>query len=251
MLLAELKWPEVDALSRDVPVILPIAAHEQHGHHLPLHTDSLLLGEVVRRLESSMGDRLLFAPLQWLGNSHHHLGFPGTLSSEPRAYLDLLLSEAECLLQHGFRRLVFLNGHGGNQVPGAQAVFELRQQHRRQKDLLLLSTTYWEHGSLKEERLGFSQSRMGHACEWETSMMLVVRPDLVGAYREQESVSQQEPTAPAARGWTMGDRSERGHIGDPAAATPEKGERLLETFTQGLGPFFERLGLAAGDPPSP
>ena len=90
MKLTDLKWPDVEALSKDTPVVIPIAAHEQHGQHMPLFTDSLLLGEIVRRAEEQLSDDALFAPLMWLGNSHHHMDFPGTLSAEPRVYLDLL-----------------------------------------------------------------------------------------------------------------------------------------------------------------
>src|SRR5678816_3273008 len=88
--LIELSWPAVAALSKDTPVVFPIAALEQHGHHLPVFTDSLLLGEIVRRTKESVGDKVLFAPLQWLGNSDHHLDFAGTLSAPPRTYLCLL-----------------------------------------------------------------------------------------------------------------------------------------------------------------
>src|SRR5947208_106630 len=141
---ADLTWPDVAGLSRDMPVVIPVAALEQHGRHMPVFTDSLLLGEVVRRVKQTpVAERCLFAPLQWLGNSHHHLDFPGTLSAAPRAYLDLLKDLAGCFLAHGFTRLVFVNGHGGNIVPAQQALFELRQEHRTRRDLLLLALTYW------------------------------------------------------------------------------------------------------------
>src|SRR5215210_4808174 len=117
VLMQEMKWPEVAALSPDTPVVIPIAACEQHGRHLPVFTDSLLLGEVVRRAAERRGDRVLFAPLLWLGNSDHHIDFPGTLSAAPRTYLDLLGDLLENVLTHGFRRVLLLNGHGGNIVP--------------------------------------------------------------------------------------------------------------------------------------
>src|SRR5437667_5881992 len=98
MQLSDLKWPDIAALSRDVPVVVPIAALEQHGRHMPLFTDSLLLGEVVRRVKEPLGSRVLFTPLMWLGNSHHHLDFPGTLSASPRVYLDMLIDLAENLI---------------------------------------------------------------------------------------------------------------------------------------------------------
>ncbi|MDA1232847.1 MAG: creatininase family protein, partial [Planctomycetota bacterium] len=72
MLLSELTWPDVAGLSKDTPILIPIAALEQHGHHLPVYTDSMLLGEIVRRVESSLHDQVLVTPLMWLGNSHHH-----------------------------------------------------------------------------------------------------------------------------------------------------------------------------------
>src|SRR5580700_3992058 len=104
MNLSDLTWPEVEALPRHLPVVIPVAALEQHGRHLPVFTDSLLLGELVRRVGEAMQDRILFAPLMWLGNSHHHMDFPGTLSASPRVYLDMLIDLAESLITHGFRR---------------------------------------------------------------------------------------------------------------------------------------------------
>ena len=232
MKLTDLKWPDVAALSKDTPVVIPIAAHEQHGHHMPLFTDSLLLGEIVRRAEEQLGDDALFAPLTWLGNSHHHMDFPGTLSAEPRVYLDLLNGLMENFLHHDFKRLVLLNGHGGNMVPGAQAVFEVRQRHRDRTDLLLLSATYWDQANIAEARDDFAQDAMGHAGELETSMMMVIRPDLVGEHNRSE-VPKGNAFATATRGWTTKDRSEPGHIGVPAAASADKGETLFQIFTEG------------------
>ncbi len=241
MKLTEMKWPEVEALSRDTPVVFPIAAQEQHGHHMPLHTDSLLLGEIVNRVEAQMATEILVAPLQWLGNSHHHMDFPGTVSANPRLYLDLLVNEVECLLEHGFKRLVLLNGHGGNIVPGSQAVFELRQKNRKRSDLLFLSTTYWETAKPREQRDDLVQPRMGHACEWETSMMLAIRPELVGDYRSAPEQSQGTAFPKASRGWTMKDRTQLGHIGAPSAASADKGLALLECFTKGVVDFLNEV----------
>ncbi len=83
MQLREMTWPAVAAASKDTPAIVPIAAVEQHGRHLPVFTDSLLLGEVTRCAAESLGDRAIWTPLLWLGNSHHHMDFPGTLSAAP------------------------------------------------------------------------------------------------------------------------------------------------------------------------
>jgi len=240
--LIELSWPAVAALSKDTPVVFPIAALEQHGHHLPVFTDSILLGEVVRRAKGPLGQRALFAPLMWLGNSDHHLDFAGTLSAAPRTYLDLLNGLAENFVQHGFRRLVFINGHGGNDVPGRQAVFELRQHHRQRDDLLFVFATYWNLGSRPwETNRSLHQHEMGHACEWETSMVLRVSPEWVGAYQDASPVDPGEGFAPAARGWITKDRSKAGHLGWPHLASAEKGEHLFGSFAADVVDLLERV----------
>lgn len=242
MNLTDLPWPAVQGLSRDTPVLFPVAALEQHGHHLPLFTDSLLLGEIVRRTAERFADRVLFAPLLWLGNSDHHLDFPGTLSCPPRAYLDVLGGLLENFLGHGFRRLVFLNGHGGNDVPGKQTVFEVRQRHRDRSDLLLLFATYWRLGTLPDALAAtLHQPEMGHACEWETSMILRIAPQLAGDFKTLEPVPLGTGFAPASRGWVTQDRTVRGHIGAPHLATAEKGEALFGLFTAQVGALLDRV----------
>jgi creatinine amidohydrolase len=242
MFLSELTWPDVAALSKDTPVVIPIAAVEQHGHHLPVYTDSMLLTEIVSRVESAMHDQILVTPLMWLGNSDHHLDFPGTLSAPPRVYLDLLVGLLDNLIFHGFKRLFLINGHGGNDVPGKQAIFEVRQKYRQRDDLLLLFSTYWGLGN--ESILAspeFNQHEMGHACEWETSMILRIAPQLVREYRGIAVVERGNPFLPATRGWTTKDRSEPGHIGVPHLASAEKGETLLATFSDGVQQLVKRI----------
>jgi len=237
-----MSWPAVAAVSKDLPVVLPIAAVEQHGRHLPVFTDSMLLQEVVRRADESLRDRAVWAPLLWLGNSHHHLEFAGTLSAAPRTYLDLLGDLIDNLVSHGFRRIVLLNGHGGNIVPGQQAIFEARQRMRARQDLLLLAATYWLLGGKPDlVDSSIAQDRMGHACEWETSMILHLAPHLVGDLTRVEPVAFGKPFEPAARGWITQERSALGHIGDPRRATAEKGETLLRIFAQDVVNFLERV----------
>jgi creatinine amidohydrolase len=232
----------VSEVSKDVPVVVPIAAVEQHGRHLPVFTDSLLLGEIVARAAPRLGDRLVWAPLMWLGNSHHHLDFPGTLSAAPRTYLDLLGDLVANLVTHRFRRIVLLNGHGGNIVPASQAVFEARQRYRQRDDLLLLSATYWLLGARPREiDPELIQDRMGHACEWETSMILRLAPELVGELEEVEAVPFGNPFEPGSRGWITQERSAAGHIGDPRAASAKKGETLFRLFADDVVAFLERV----------
>ncbi len=240
--LADMSWPAVAGLSQDTPVVFPVAALEQHGHHLPVFTDSILLGEVVRRAADELASEVLIAPLMWLGNSEHHLDFSGTLSAGPRTYLDLLGDLLENFIFHGFKRLVLVNGHGGNIVPGQQVVYEVRQRHRDRSDLLLLFATYWMLGGRpRDEDPRIGQDRMGHACEWETSMVLRIAPQLVGDLSRIEPVAFGRPFEPATRGWITKDRSQPGHIGDPRAATAEKGETILRVFANDLVEFLRRV----------
>lgn len=240
--LTDLTWTDVAALDRNTPVIIPVAALEQHGHHMPLFTDSMLANEIISRIETSLCARVLIAPMMWFGNSHHHMDFPGTLSAEPRLYIDLLNNLLENFIAHGFKRLIIFNGHGGNDIPGKQAVFETRQKHRNRKDLLLLFATYWnlEPEPWKGDAT-IQQRVMGHACEWETSMMLRIAPHLVGDLSQTADVPFGNPFEPASRGWVMQDRSEPGHVGDPRSATAEKGEVLFQSFSLAAMKFIERV----------
>jgi creatinine amidohydrolase len=243
MLLAEMNWPAVAALSKDTPIVIPTAALEQHGHHLPVFTDSMLVGEIARRAEQALATRLLLTPVMWLGNSAHHLDFAGTMSAAPRTYIDLVADMVENFIAHGFRRIVIVNGHGGNNVPGQQAMFEVRQRHRQRDDLLLIFSCYWDLGAKPHETdRSIVQPHMGHACEWETSMVLALRPELVGDYRAAATIEPAGHFDPAHRAWTTKDRSAAGHIGTPSAATAAKGEVLLNLFAADLVQLLQRVG---------
>ena len=150
--------------------------------------------------------------------------FAGTLSASPRVYLDVLNDLLDNLITHGFRRLVLLNGHGGNIVPAQQVVFETRQRYRARTDLILLATTYWSLGGKPHEvDRSIEQTRMGHACEWETSMMLRIAPHLVGDLAPIDAVPAGLPFEPATQGWITKDQSAPGHIGNPRLATRREG----------------------------
>ena len=243
MNLADLSWPRIACIAPGATLVFPVSAIEQHGHHLPIATDSMLLAAVVARVQSLLaGESILFAPQQWLGNSAHHLHFAGTLSMDPRGYIDLLSGLLDNAIAHGFRRIIFLNGHGGNDTPGRQAVFETRQRHRSRNDLLLLLTTYWDHANPWESRADLVQRSMGHACEWETSMIQAIAPELVGPISQLVDVPMGYEFEPAYRGWITDDRSAQGHIGAPRHASPQKGEHLLTCYAKTVAAFLKKAG---------
>lgn len=242
MKLAELTSPSIHALSRDMPVVIPIAAIEQHGVHMPVWTDSLLLGEIVERVERSLSQQILVTPLMWFGNSDHHLDFCGTMSASSRTYLDMLNDLVENFIMHGFKRIVFLNGHGGNDIPAKHAMFEVRQRHRHRQDLLLLMTTYWGLGTTPwVHDPSIEQREMGHACEWETSMVLAIRPDLVQNHEVVPVIAHGNAFNPGSRAWTTKDRSSLGHIGKPHLANAEKGKVLFHSFATDVEAWLQRI----------
>jgi creatinine amidohydrolase len=239
---AELPASKLRFIAHDTPLVFPVAAIEQHGPHLPVWTDSLILSTIVERAQQAIGEDVIFAPLLWFGNSHHHLDFGGTLSASPRTYLDMINDLIDNSITQGFRRIVFINGHGGNDVPLKQAAFEARQRFSPRHDLLLLTQTYW---GFEVEPWGSQpdilQREMGHACEWETSMMLAIRPDLVGDYANLVPVEQGSPFRPGYRAWKTADRSHQGYIGSPHAASEAKGQLLLSLYTAALVDWLHRV----------
>jgi creatinine amidohydrolase len=177
MKLAELTWPDVESLNRDIVVVYPIAALEQHSRHLPFFTDSILCDGVVSRLEAALPGDILLLPVQWLGASAHHLGMAGSLSAEPQTYVNLLCEPLRCLLRHGFRRVLIMNGHGGN-IDGFHLA--LRQLTLEFPAALLAGASYWDLA--EKEIAGLlegNRKNVGHACEFETSIMMHLRPELV------------------------------------------------------------------------
>src|ERR1700710_1798109 len=114
MFFAELKWADLKAVC-DRVFVLPLGSMEQHGPHLPLATDSWIVGEVARRLESEAPNEVVLFPTQWLGHSPHHRKF-GCVSLGMRPYMDLIGGLCRSLVELGARRIFLLNGHGGNDV---------------------------------------------------------------------------------------------------------------------------------------
>ena len=248
MLWQELTSPEIDRLDRDLPVLIPLASCEQHGRHLPVFTDTLETEAIAARVEKLRSDRLVALPTLWLGASHHHIDFPGTLSLPPAAYAGMIQHLTRCLLQHGFRRLFFLNGHGGNVVPASQALTDLIATDDRADAASIAFSSWWRVASavLAPERHGMKTPNSTHACEYETSLVLALRDDLVKlAEIDPNHLEVQRPwvTAPwtgKVEGFHRFHRwTSSGHMGDPTAATAEKGHSILQAVTDEVVKFID------------
>src|SRR5688500_14034074 len=131
MQFGEMNWPQAGEAARRRPVVvIPLGSLEQHGHHLPLLTDSMIGAEVARRAEAELGDEVLCLPALWLGASDHHRSFPGTVSVTTETYVRMVTELADSLIGGGFRRLFFLNAHAGNILPARLAITNLQIRYR-------------------------------------------------------------------------------------------------------------------------
>jgi creatinine amidohydrolase len=241
MKFAERTAPEIARVPRGQCILLlPVAAIEQHSRHLAVATDTVLVTGVADGVEAALPERVLQLPTLWLGASHHHLRFGGTLSVPVDAHAALLAGLIEPLLADGFLRLMVLNGHGGN-IDTMQMA--LRQLQPRWPGRVLAAASYWDLASGELAALAEGPRKtMGHACEFETSMMLHLRPDLV---RAQEVADDPPRDEPALRGLFLADdmkqKTAQGAVGYPRLATAEKGKRFLQAAVSRTVEVLEAL----------
>jgi creatinine amidohydrolase len=227
--------------------VLPMGASEQHGPHLPLSTDRDLVDEVVRRalplLDGAFS--VLVLPTLAVCKSNEHTAFPGTLTLSAETLVRVVMEIGESVARAGVRRMVLFNGHGGNVPVMDIAVRDLRARH----GLLTASCSWYQMCGAERELDAREQQHGIHAGENETSAMLVARPALVRMDRARDFRSATEDWAegyqylglgsrPGRPGWLMADLNPDGACGNAAAATAEKGERLLATAAHSLAGFL-------------
>ena len=221
MQLADLTWMDIASLSQDTIVIIPTAAMEQHGPHLPLATDTLLVEAVAQ----AVGGPYLVSPTLWLGASTHHLAFAGTLSASMAGYIAAADAVIGSLLGHGFRKIAILNGHGGNTSINDGV---LRDWKHRDSSLELANFNYWDGASeVISATLAGEEKTFQHACEAETSLMLYLHRDKVRMDLASPGALRREPEV-AGRINHFDEISERGSLGYPNLATPEKGKVIFD-----------------------
>ena len=233
-----LRAPELRRLATEnAIVIVPVGSTEQHGPHLPVQVDSLLAGEVARRAALRIAEQepVVVAPTVWCGLAEHHMAFGATITLDFPTFHALIGCICSSILRHGFTRIALLNGHGGN----IKALDVIAGELRQELQASIATATYWtvtEVASAFGEILE-QQRNVRHAGEAETSMLLALRPALV----DRKAIENAAPvTASTARPdglyrWRgFEELTEAGYIGAPAAATAEKGERLLEAAAKGV-----------------
>jgi creatinine amidohydrolase len=255
MKLGEQTWKDASTMA-DKVVIVPTGAHEQHGHHLPLLTDAMIGEEIIKRVQTELDDTALFLPMLWLGHSPHHLQFPGTVSVSCDTYIRIIQDITESLIQGGFRRILFFNSHAGNMTPTSVALGNLQVQYAQtHPDAWLVSTSWFALAASAINATGkFKQTKISHACEWETSQILAAHPELVKDERPAVNTPMKingEPSKYFSADYSRGDsigvartidqNSPTGAFGWPNLASAEKGDLLFDLAAQELISFVHEF----------
>jgi len=247
-----LTWPQVkDAVAARKVAVIPVAVLEDHGLHLPIDTDLLLCSAVCERAVASAADRAVLVPAINHGYTPHHMDFPGPITIGWQALIQYGVDVCNSLAHHGFKRLLIVNGHGSN-APFVDIIARLAIV---QSGVTAAAVNYWNapgvHAAAEALRESDKVGGMNHACEFETSMYLALRPDLVDMALARRELSHR----PSKNYWTdlvAGDGpllmmehwsaiSDSGVMGDPTKATAAKGEKLLAAAAGGLIELIDEL----------
>ena len=236
--------------------VLPVAATEQHGPHLPLSVDTVLVDGVVAaslgHLPASL--QVLFLPTQAVGLSPEHARFPGTLTLKTETVIRLWTDIGESVAAAGIKKLVLFNAHGGN-----VSVMDLVARDLRARLGLLVYSVSWfnlplhgENGEDVNALFSAEEHRFGiHAGDIETSMMLALRPSQVDMALAKNFRSTSQDRAQqfeilgngksAKLGWQMQDYNPAGAVGNAAAATADKGRAVVEAAGRSLAQLLTEI----------
>lgn len=241
MIWDELTSPQIGDLDKNTPVLLPIAATEQHGPHLPLATDRMIGEHFAKRLNEEIPDGILILPTVSIGCSDHHMGFAGTLTYTHDTFARQVREIVNSVIRHGFHKIIIQNSHGGNLGVGQVILEQLGFEH---PDCQFVSLTWWRIAS--EALMGITETGfggVGHACEFETSLMMLIAPSLVdhdkiapGANQKTFDWAEGDMLRGSAASYfrTMKQMTLNGVFGDPTKATLEKGQQITDCVVQAL-----------------
>ena len=233
---------------RDSVVILPLAATEQHGPHLPLSTDLQigmgLLAEAFHHLPGNFPAWVL--PPQAVGTSLEHMHFPGTLSLDPDVLGESIYQQGAAVAMCGVRRLVLSNSHGGNRQAMDTAGLRLRMEH----GLLVVKIHYFDFPPPQDVDLPDTEWRYGlHGGAIETAMMLHLHPELVRTGKVcdghslgkdlEHTLRRLRPEGPAAFSWLADDLNHSGIAGDARKADSKMGKRLVAYYGEALADVIQ------------
>ena len=253
---AEMIWYEIkEAAQQGRVAVLPVATYEDHGPHLPVDTDVVLCTEICERAVARIPEEAVLVPAVPHGYSPHHMDFPGTLTITWDTFIKYVKDVCCSLAHHGFERILIVNGHGSNTSPmDLAARLSIIEYEGR---ILCGSVNHWDLRRAKEVGNELRDSDYGgtsHAGEYETSLYLALRPQLVDM---SKAVDERTPLSPSFRSdllagthpqgsgakmvpyWSV--QTASGVMGDATKATREKGEKFLEAAVSGLVELVREL----------
>jgi creatinine amidohydrolase len=243
----DIRWPDI---ARAEPArwiaVLPLAATEQHGPHLPLGTDVMIAKAYLARLRELLPDALpaIFLPLQEIGISTEHIDYPGTLTLSAEVAIKTWMMLGESVARAGIKKLLMVTSHGGNNAAMSLVAQDLRARHR-----MLVVTTAWSRFGAPEGLFSAEEARHGiHGGAIETSIMLAHHPDKVrkdaianflpASVAMEKNYRWLSTQRPAPFAWQAQDLHASGAAGDATLASTEKGLRLVD---HGARAFCELL----------
>ncbi len=244
---ADMTWRDIQSADmREVVAILPVAAVEQHGPHLPVGVDSVINEGYIRRAAEAIPDDLpvLFLPVQTIGVSGEHAAYPGTLTLSVESAIRVWTEIGDSVARSGCRKLIVMNSHGGNGAAVEAVTLHLRMRWR-----MLAVHASWRRLGYPEGLFSSREASYGvHGGDTETSLMLTLRPELVRASEVRDFPSAAESferdfallrsKPPLGFAWRASDLHAEGAVGEADKATAEKGEAAI---AHGVGRFIALL----------
>jgi len=228
--------------------LIPTGSTEIHGPHLGVGNDILSCTRVAEDVAKIMYPRAVVVNALWVGVAPHNMcaPFPGTITLTAETYMRVLCEVAESLLKHGVRRIVFVNGHGGNAAPNITACREIREQlhYKHGVNLEVGTLSYWDAipGELWKAVLEIApEQRIAHGGEAETSILLAIAPQAVRPDYIRPPDTRPRRTPRISRAWYQDEYNPDGHTDDPRAASKEKGQKLLEAAVKGYVEALEEF----------
>ena len=216
-------------------VVLPVASMEQHGPHLPVGVDTILSEAVCQAAAETIAadTPVVVAPTLWCGMAEHHMAFGGTFTFDIPTYRAVLMCFLKSIERHGFQRVLIVNGHGGN----IAALSAFLPDIARDTGLKVRMTTYFDQARGAMAEILEDQKSVHHACEAETSLMMVVAPETVRRDKLPDAHGPTHSSSPPAgivRYRTFRDITPSGVIGDARRSSAQKGERLMSALRDGM-----------------
>jgi len=250
LLYGRLTWPEVArTVSEDRVCLIPVATLEDHGHHLPIDADLRIVDEICRRAAEEAPDEIVLLPAISHGYSPHHMDFPGPITIGWETFTRYLVDVGTSLARHGFRRVLYMNGHGSNQNLVEMAARLVTVEHPEVVAAAAFYLSSPEAAEAIEEARESERGGMAHACELETSIYLAIDPDAVDMELAVDERSYPEGQH-AWLDWSDGSLkimpwwsscSKTGVQGRPTLATAEKGKALMEAAVHECVAYIREL----------